>query len=436
MKTVSDLFVLRDEQGPILYAPLNVAAARVNESGLAAVAKYLRGETLSPDESDVIGMLAQYKLFEPGVIPVNPERFMPVHVTLFPTDGCNLRCRYCYAGAEKIRHKMSVAAGRAAIDLVAENAREVGRDNFLVGFHGNGEPFCAYDRIREFCEYTQFRAEKTGIRGNINTATNGVLNDEQIDFCLAFFSNINVSFDGLPELQNRQRPFPDGSGSFDAVDHTLKRFDEGGLSFGIRATLTTDSVDALEDVAMFISKRYPHCSQLHLEPAWECGRCLMTGEHTPDVDVFIRKYLSAQDKLEGKYLKLVYSGARQDLIINSFCSVCRGSFTVTSEGYVTACYEVCEKSDPRSERYFYGSFDENAGCYVFDQQKMDALGRLNVENMDNCRDCFCRWHCAGDCSAKLLGMKEPEEHEGSARCLINRALTLRQLQKRMREREE
>jgi len=33
-------------------------------------------------------------------------------------------------------------------------------------------------------------------------------------------------------------------------------------------------------------------------------------------------------------------------------------------------------------------------------------------------------------------MKEPEEHEGSARCLINRALTLRQLQKRMREREE
>jgi len=137
---------------------------------------------------------------------------MPVHVTLFPTDGCNLRCRYCYAGAEKIRHKMSVAAGRAAIDLVAENAREVGRDNFLVGFHGNGEPFCAYDRIREFCEYTQFRAEITGIRGNINTATNGVLNDEQIDFCLAFFSNINVSFDGLPELQNRQRPFPDGSG--------------------------------------------------------------------------------------------------------------------------------------------------------------------------------------------------------------------------------
>jgi uncharacterized protein len=60
---------------------------------------------------------------------------------------------------------------------------------------------------------------------------------------------------------------------------------------------------------------------------------------------------------------------------------------------------------------------------------MEALHRLTVENMPQCRDCFCKYHCAGDCPAKLLSNEEPESHAGSERCRITRALTLYQLQR-------
>jgi uncharacterized protein len=111
--------------------------------------------------------------------------------------------------------------------------------------------------------------------------------------------------------------------------------------------------------------------------------------------------------------------------------VSSGSFTVTPTGDVTACYEVSYTSDPRSERYFFGRYDPQRADFVFDQAKLAALGRLNVRNMPFCDDCFCRWHCAGDCAAKVLDGIEPEQHGGSVRCEITRALTLDQIQRKL-----
>ena len=53
-----ELFVLRDEQGPILYAPLGQLMARANEPAIAAALAYAREprsfEEMTPDEQDVV----------------------------------------------------------------------------------------------------------------------------------------------------------------------------------------------------------------------------------------------------------------------------------------------------------------------------------------------------------------------------------------------
>ena len=115
--------------------------------------------------------------------------------------------------------------------------------------------------------------------------------------------------------------------------------------------------------------------------------------------------------------------------------MCSDSFVVTSEGLVTSCYEVCEMSDPRASRYVYGAYSPEEKCFVFDEEKRRDLHRLTVDNMPECRNCFCKYHCSGDCAAKLLGTRPPEEHAGSERCRITRALTLRQIQKSLSEEE-
>ena len=59
------------------------------------------------------------------------------------------------------------------------------------------------------------------------------------------------------------------------------------------------------------------------------------------------------------------------------------------------------------------------------------MSELNVHNIRFCDDCFCRWHCAGDCAAKVLDGIPLERHHGSVRCQISRALTLNQIQRKL-----
>ena len=441
-----ELFVLDDGISPILYAPLGGLAARANESAVRAALAYARDrnslDAMSPEEKQVVRAFDERGFFERRPLPSHETDFRPAQVTLFPTNNCNLRCTYCYAfggeggGSGEPLVTMHPDVAKRAIDLVARNAKSLAEEgkpyrNFLVSIHGNGEPFCAFDLLREIVWYGQDLAEKIDFPVLFNAATNGVLSDEQLDFLVANFNSVNISFDGLPEFQNANRPTAGGRGSFKQVDRTMRRLVEAGVNFGIRTTVTASMVERMPDIAAFVADAYPGIEQLHFEPVWECGRCVTSTDAMPSSDAFVKSYLAALEVAEQKGLRLVYSGARQDMLVDAFCKVSSGSFTVTPTGDVTACYEVSYKSDPRSERFFFGRFDHEAGDFVFDDAKLAELSRLTVHNIPYCRDCFCRWHCAGDCAAKVLDGIDLEDHRGSARCQINRTLTLNQLQRRL-----
>ena len=173
---------------------------------------------------------------------------------------------------------------------------------------------------------------------------------------------------------------------------------------------------------MAVAESYPHCHLLHIEPSWESGRSIVNDLQSPDPDEFISRFLEADALLQGK-IQLVYSGDRAGYLDTTFCQASRDGFTVTAEGNVTACYELCEPSVPGSERFIYGKWDEAQG-FMFDERKMADLHTLRVENMPYCRDCFCKYSCCGDCPAKLLGTQDPCSHQGSWRCRITRAVTL------------
>ena len=58
-----------------------------------------------------------------------------------------------------------------------------------------------------------------------------------------------------------------------------------------------------------------------------------------------------------------------------------------------------------------------------DYEKIKSLRQFSVENLDYCSDCFCKWHCAGDCISKVFDRSGSFNHEGSSRCELNRELT-------------
>lgn len=444
--TAPELFVLRDERGPILYAPLGNLMARANDAAVAAALDYAQDpsslESMTADERAVVEAFGSRGFFKTRAYPRHEVGFRPAQVTLFPTNNCNLRCSYCYAfggeggGNGEPLVRMDLAVAQRAIDLVARNAKERAAEgepvrNFLVSIHGNGEPFCAYDLIKEIVWYGQDVAEELDVPVVFNAATNGVLTEEQLDFVVANFHSVNVSFDGLPAFQDANRPMAGGSGSFARVDYTMRRLCEAGVDFGIRTTVTAAMVDRMPEIVSFVAENYPGIEQLHFEPVWECGRCVTSDNAMPDSAVFTQRYLESLEVAQIEGVRLVFSGARQDMLVDTFCKVSSGSFTVTPTGDVTACYEVSYRSDPRSKLFFFGRFDHELGDFVFDQGKLEELSQINVHNIRYCDDCFCRWHCAGDCAAKVLDGITLKEHHGSVRCQISRALTLNQIQRKL-----
>jgi len=429
-----EIFFLPHNENEILYAPLNNFIAVVNEDTKIAVSRKLAGLPLHEAQRGVIEALEKRGVFcEDFKTPQVDKGFSPTRVTLFPTDSCNLRCRYCYASAADGGHKLPIPVAKTAVDFVAANAKEKKRDQFAVGFHGNGEPFAAFDVVQEVCEYVSHVSDREGIKYVISTATNGVMTEEHLDYLLAWISDVNVSSDILPDIQDRHRPKADGSGTFEIVDNTLGRLDKAGVQYGIRVTVTSNSVTRLREMAAFVKEHYPKCNLLHFEPMFEVGRALITKQSTPDPQIFVREYIKAQEELAGSGIRVVYSGERANTLCQCFCSVCSNGFTVTAEGNVTSCYEVCTYQDARAKRYIYGHFDEKSGQFAFDEDILKSLLTLQVKNIPFCKDCFCKWHCGGDCMAKTLGIKSLSGHEGSERCKINRALIYRQILQKIGE---
>jgi uncharacterized protein len=442
MKTMSentaalndDLFVLErgDGRSCILYSPLNKKVGLINASGANTLHKYFRKEALTPGETDYIDRLYENRFLNHVALsrPVFPEDydFMPHEVTLFATSRCNLRCRYCYAEAGKKSEDMPIETAKAAIDLVANHAGRAGLPQFAVGFHGGGEPTVAWDFITGAVGYAREVAERKGLEAEIFAASNGMFNDKQRDFIVKYFTSLTISLDGPEEIQDHNRPCVDGSGSFARVRENLKFFDAQGFSYGIRATVTGRNVHRMAEMTEWFASEF-NFTTLHLEPVWLCGRCLTTGETAPPDEDFIHHFVRATEKAEEAGIRLEYSGLRLDSLISRFCAATGDGFNVLPDGRVTSCYEITEADDPKAAFFHYWRYDAESRGFVFDKERIRRLQSYSVEHLDYCRDCFCKWHCAGDCLSKVFDCSSAFTHQGSPRCELNRRLTLLQLEK-------
>ncbi len=417
----------------LLYQPLMRTAAVINHQAANVVNRFLEDQQsgFSVEEKEILTDLKNAKLIsdEPYNQPGFPQDygFHPYEVTLFLTSRCNLRCRYCYAEGGTRSEELDWEICKAGIDFAIESSLETNRKDFLLGFHGSGEPTMAWDNMKRSVLYAHEQGEKNGLKAVIHTATNGVLNDEQRAFIVKYFSGVNVSFDGTEDIQNHNRPFANGQGSFDKVFESLKYFDQQNFNFAIRVTVSNTAVVRMKEIVEFLGNSLPALREIHIEPLWLCGRCLTTGETPPSPEDFIVNFRQATEAAKELGLSIKYSGARLHTITNRFCGAPGEGFSVLPGGAVTSCYEVCESDDPRAELFHYGKYNYDTKKFEFDQNKINRLRKLSVENIAFCKDCFCKWHCAGDCLSKALSTFSTDGHNGSVRCTINRELTLYQI---------
>jgi uncharacterized protein len=421
----------------VLYAPLRRKAMLVNSGGNALLARILgraplaAGELSSPfvetlREAGLLGYPGQegstdLVTFQEQTV----TDYRPTDLTLFLTTDCYQRCRYCYAEGGSRSKTMRFEIAKAAIDLVVRNVLSLGEDRFSVGFHGGGEPTYHWDLLVRCTRYAQKLARQHHLRLQLSTATGGVLLPSRARWLAENMSGgSSLSLDGPPEFQNAQRPVRGGLESFDAVYHTLKLWDSLGFSYGIRATITQESVGHMADIVSFVGAEFK-TDKLHFEPLFSCGRCRTSKMLAPGPDEFAERYIEAKERARQLGISLVYSGARTDELTDSYCGGGRARYLwVTHDGNVTACFEVLEREDPRSDLFFIGSYDAERGSFSFDLERLAVLQKRRVQNLPCCGDCIAKWHCAGDCMAKSALAGDLYDPTRMDRCIINQKLTL------------
>lgn len=439
----SEVFSLPNERGHLIYAPLLQTSVVVNDAALTLLADIAAQRAVTRDDrtGQVLDLFTDLKLIsETGTAPAAqsaapprpacsaPTPVTPTDVTLFLTTDCNLRCVYCYASGGERPRSLDPAVATDAIDLVVANAVAAGETQIRVSFHGGGEPTLAAATMRRCVDYARRRCAEHDLQLSTGTATNGVMSDATRDYLAETMTSVMVSVDGPPQVQDRQRPRADGGPSSAGVARTLARLSRSAVTLGVRLTCTADALDHAVATTRHLADSY-RLKTIHLEPLFVCGRSVGAGLAAPSPERFVEVFRACRDEAGRRGVELAYSGARQSLSC-TFCQASKPSFNVTTEGDVTACYEVTGRDDPRAATFFYGAHDPGRHTFTFDAARVAALRHLTVTEAPRCARCFAKYHCAGDCPSKRLYSGSDEAVV--ARCAINRRLTLDQLEEVIR----
>jgi uncharacterized protein len=186
-------------------------------------------------------------------------------------------------------------------------------------------------------------------------------------------------------------------------------------------TVTNDTVARLAENIAFICEHF-HPQKIQVEPAFEEGRARENHSVITDLNMFIDQFIEGYTIAEQHKTMLFYSGARLEVLSSRFCqAVCR-AFVVTPDGDVTTCFETYGREHPLSQHFIVGSY-QGGKNFQIDQDKLHHRFDRTLQKIPYCKHCFCKWHCAGDCTIKTVVAETGEGFQPSDRCLVSQELT-------------
>lgn len=437
-RVTGELFAVPYDNNFILYAPLKGSIALVNKSAALWVAKAQADgtfEAIPPEFIKLrdIGIIEQANVPPKKNITISlPMRvFKPTGVIFLTTSFCNFQCVYCYASASPVRSRhVNLDAARAAIRFVIDNALDVGEEVVEITFHGGGEPTTMMPFMKQCVTFARdYAKDRVSIAPSV--VTNGYLNESQIQWLGENMDSIQVSLDGPAYIQNLQRPLANGAPTFARVLNTVRRFIEMGVpNLLIKSTISRPITSKMPEIAQFLCETFPELNRFHFGPVLEFGRSRETGFGEPDPAEFVYYGLRAQEVAASYGKHVVISSAQETFphVRREFCGLTEPNFAITVDGYVSACYEILDESDPRSAEFHYGKFVD--GHFKVDLEKIAELQQRQRTLAPKCHKCFARWQCAGDCQIRWYDENTGNYNEkNDFRCVVNRELVKHELLK-------
>jgi len=323
------------------------------------------------------------------------------------TDGCNLRCPYCYASSEKcLPGELNTAE---SMDLVTQVA-EFGATTIV--FTG-GEPMLRKD-LFQIVEH----AKKSGLRANIITNATMIRTPEMARRFAELFDQVTVSLDGAnARTHDRTR----GKGAFAKTHKALRMLNEAGVVPTINHIVTSDNVDELVDFASFLEGLEVHSVRLmnHNDIGRGAG---------DDYDFGWSDHLRVQQIV---WTSPAAGRLRPDnptgvspCSIKGNCGMGGNEIYVNSLGDVYPCKLITRETEHA------GNIRRQRLSEIFANPLLGAMRRSTVfggEYHDDCAKCYIRASCGGGCRAAHMSDSGDPRHNSRHLCRILRHGMITQL---------
>ena len=148
------------------------------------------------------------------------------------TENCNLRCVYCFERETRnIKKMMSEDTADKIVDFLFDQAVTYDvKDAVHITFFG-GEPMLAPELMTHVLDYGMAKSKETGKPIRFSVITNGTIYNDKIEAFLQKWYDytgtidVQLSIDGIPEIQNEGRPCVDpNKKSSDLVEEAIVKF--------------------------------------------------------------------------------------------------------------------------------------------------------------------------------------------------------------------
>ena len=412
----------------LIYAPLHNLAALVDRTA----ALCLRDSLLSGEHVGE-GQLGEIvRTFNAGAEPApSPKRgdFAPAFLGLLPTRGCNLSCRYCgFLTLNDSKKVMDLKLARDAVNWYMDLVSQTGASHAEIHYFG-GEPFCVEEVLDLTVHLARIRAEGAGCTVRFEVATNGIFSEERCRWAADNLGAIVLSLDGPAEIQDRHRPYKDGQGSYETVEHSARILSEGAADLCFRTCVTNETVDCMPEIAAWFCRDF-RPSAVSFEPVQPTPQSKAAHLDPPDPWKFARNFVAAARILEAHGVEPVYAPSDIRTRQVTFCPVGQDVAIVSSDGTISACYLLQRDWEAKGLDLRLGYMEmKNGGAVHLDADAVAFARSLNVWNKPFCARCFCKWHCAGGCHVNHAPAGPPGAY--TRLCIQTRIIALRNILKAM-----
>ncbi|MBO5373199.1 MAG: radical SAM protein [Lachnospiraceae bacterium] len=343
-------------------------------------------------------------------------RTMPLQdeftLVLSLTERCNAACRYCFLDAQTSGNVMTKEILYAAIDYVARHIK--GREINLAAF--GGEPSVAPELVKEMVKYGK---KVLSSPYKFSITTNGYFDDDFCDFLIEHNFHISLSMDGIPKVQEVQRP---SSIPISQLEKNIRRLAASTCELKIRCTVTEFACKYMLDTVKYLQKM--GVTRVHFEPVTPGGRAQIQNAFTsqPLPDYFV-----------GELFKCIDYGAENgvDVICFPYMNMlmapvvfCDGNINnrlvIGATGVVSTCVEVQNTKHVLFPALGIGAYDETKKSFVFDyaERRPFCRGCSSLVKNPECTNCAFVFFCAGGCPTRNYRGSDSTEIISDYRCRI------------------